>query len=109
MILPPHPFLYKGIDSYIEYSGMSPLILAEVLQKLKHGKLISGVCFQAVISMCFSWNQPRSVQSPVPPASTASGRKSFTLIGSSACEEGHLCSPFSLGRGLFDVLKNHLQ
>lgn len=56
MVLPPHPFLCNGIEgigSYIEYSGMSPFILAEVLQKSKHGKLIPGVCFQAVVSMCF--------------------------------------------------------
>lgn len=102
------PFL-KGVGSYIDYSGMSPFILADVLQQLKHGKLILGICFQAVVSMRFSWNRPRSVQSPVPPASTASGHKSFTLIGSSECREGHLCSPFSLGRGPFGVLKNHFQ
>lgn len=83
------PFL-KEVGSYIEYSGISPFILAKVLQNLKHGKLILGICFQAVISVRFSWNRPTSVQSPVPPASTASGHKSFTLIGSSACREGHV-------------------
>ena len=59
--------------------------------------------------MYFSWIQPASAQSPVPPPSTDSGHASFALIGSSACEEGHLCSPFFLGRALFDVLQKDFQ
>lgn len=44
-------------------------------EKFKHRKLISGIYCKAVMSSFFSWSQPASSQSPVPPPSPAPGSR----------------------------------